>query len=85
MKSKTMTTSKTKATSDRMIDKTTAAKLATAATNASKWLAARDALIFQAHEAGASLRDIAAHAGITHVGVMKVINRAAGRRKGAAS
>lgn len=35
----------------------------------------RDHLILEAHAQGASLREIASHAGMTHVGVKKVIGR----------
>lgn len=61
-----------------MIDKTTAAKLATAARQITDWTTKRDDLIREAHANGASLRDIAEHAGITHVGVMKIVKRAPG-------
>lgn len=35
----------------------------------------RDQLVLQAREAGASLREIAAHAGMSHVGIKKLIGR----------
>lgn len=68
-------------TVDLMIDKTTAVRLATAARQITDWTGKRDALIIEASQAGASLRDIAAHAGITHVGVKKIIDRAGQERK----
>lgn len=37
--------------------------------------AERDQLVLQARDEGASLREIAAHAGMTHVGVKKLIGR----------
>ena len=36
----------------------------------------RDHLIVEAHQAGASLREIAQAVGLTHVGVKKIIDRA---------
>lgn len=35
----------------------------------------RDQLILEAHEAGASLREIGELVGLSHVGVMKIVNR----------
>lgn len=35
----------------------------------------RNRLIVEAHQDGASLREIAEHAGITHVAVLKIIRR----------
>lgn len=35
----------------------------------------RDQLILEARDAGASLREIAAHAGMSHVGIKKLIGR----------
>lgn len=35
----------------------------------------RDELVIQAHEAGASLREIAAVAGMSHVGIKKLLGR----------
>lgn len=40
-----------------------------------KLTAERDQLVIQAREGGASLREIAAHAGMTHVGVKKLLGR----------
>lgn len=37
--------------------------------------AERDRLVLQAHDEGASLREIAEHAGMSHVGVKKLIAR----------
>lgn len=37
----------------------------------------RNRLIVEAREGGASLREIAEHAGITHVAVLKIIRKAA--------
>lgn len=43
-----------------------------------KWLDERDRRIVACHEAGFSLRDIAAAAGLTHPGVLSIIRRRAG-------
>ena len=40
-----------------------------------KLTAERDQLIIEAREGGASLREIAAHAGMTHTGVKKLLGR----------
>lgn len=57
-------------------------KLARALTRAADKLEAatteRNRLIVEAHQDGASLREIAEHAGITHVGVRKIIQKANG-------
>lgn len=39
-----------------------------------RWRASRDSCIREAREAGASYREIAAEVGLSHVGVMKIIN-----------
>ena len=46
-----------------------------AAHNAEMATSKRDAAIREAHRAGASLRDIAAHSGISHMSVKRIIER----------
>lgn len=58
-----------------MLDRTIARKLRSAARSIEDGIEARDQFILEAHEAGASLREIAEHAGITHVAVLKIIRR----------
>jgi DNA-directed RNA polymerase specialized sigma subunit len=50
-----------------------AKKLKRAAAMQDKWLQERDELIIEARQAGGTLREIAALAGITHVGVHKIV------------
>lgn len=52
-----------------------AAELRGAATLAGTWTAERNRLIVEARDAGASLREIAEHAGISHVAVKKILDR----------
>ena len=52
-----------------------AKRIRSAAQRISRGTAERDQAIIDAAEAGGSLREIAALAGITHVGVMKIIRR----------
>lgn len=55
------------------IDQALAKRVRSVAQAAEKKREQRDQLIFEAHEAGASLREIAALAGLSHVGVMKIV------------
>ena len=50
-------------------------KLRKAAQLQSKWREERDNLIRDASQAGATLRDIAAVVGLSHVSVMKIVNK----------
>jgi DNA-directed RNA polymerase specialized sigma subunit len=58
-----------------MLDKAVARQLRRAANQIAEGLAERDRLIVEAHQAGATQREIAEHAGITHVAVHKIIHR----------
>ncbi len=49
-----------------------------AARNADVATSKRDAAIREAHRAGASLRDIAAESGISHMTVKRIVERSAG-------
>jgi DNA-binding NarL/FixJ family response regulator len=49
-----------------------------AASNADVATSKRDAAIREAHRAGASLRDIAAESGISHMSVKRIIDRSDG-------
>lgn len=57
------------------IDAELARKLRRASAQQRRWLAARDDLIQQARASGASYREIAALAGMTHVGVMRIVSK----------
>lgn len=60
-----------------VLDKTFAAKLRRAATKVEEGTAERNRLIIEASEVHhAPLREIAEHAGITHVAVLKIIRKA---------
>lgn len=52
-----------------------AAQLATIASQIDQLRTQRDALIVQAHQAGATLREIGALAGLTHGGVRDILRR----------
>lgn len=57
------------------VDPALSSRLRRAVRQGEFWLRERDGLIIEAHEAGASLREIAAVAGLSHVGVKKIIDR----------
>lgn len=57
------------------LDSELAKKLKRAAVMQDRWLQDRDQLIVEAHDAGGSLREIGALAGLSHVGVMKIVSR----------
>lgn len=61
-----------------VLDKHTATQLRKAARQIEEATEARDHWIMEAHGYGASLREIAEHAGITHVAVMKIIRKMRG-------
>ena len=61
-----------------MIDPKTARALKRAADQIAAATAERNRLIVEAHRDGASLREIEKHAGISHVGVLKIVRRAQG-------
>jgi DNA-binding NarL/FixJ family response regulator len=63
------------ATIPAMLDRALARRLRRTADQIATATADRERLIVEAHRAGASLREIAEHAGITHVAVMKLIRR----------
>lgn len=58
-----------------MLDKGTARQLAKAAADLAEATERRNHWILEAHGFGASLREIAEHAGISHVAVLKIIRR----------
>lgn len=58
-----------------MLDPTRARAIKKAADQATAATQERNRQIVAAHQEGASLREIAKHAGITHVGVKKIIER----------
>lgn len=58
------------------LDKGTAARIRKASQRIEVATKERDHWIVEAHGFGASLREIAACAGLSHVGVMKIIRRA---------
>lgn len=60
---------------DMPIDPALAKRVRSVAQAAEKKRQERDQLILDAHEAGASLREIADLVGLSHVGVMKIVNR----------
>lgn len=60
---------------DMPIDPALAKRVRATAQAAEKKRQERDALITQAHLAGASLREIGELVGLSHVGVMKILNR----------
>jgi hypothetical protein len=62
------------------LDKHTATQLRKAAKDLSEATERRNHWIHEAHSFGASLREIAEHAGITHVAVMKIIRRGTPRK-----
>lgn len=55
------------------IDQALAKRVRSVAQAAEKKREERDQLIVEAHQAGASLREIAALVGLSHVGVMKIV------------
>ncbi len=57
------------------LDKATAKQLRKAADDVAEATKRRNHWILEAHGFGASLREIAEHAGISHVAVMKIIRR----------
>lgn len=57
------------------LDPEMAKRLRAAATKARDHTRQRDELIRQAAAAGASLRDIAEHVGLSHTGVKKIVDR----------
>lgn len=57
------------------LEKHLSSRLARSAKQEQFWLRERDGLIREAHRAGASLREIAALVGLSHVGVKKIIER----------
>lgn len=57
------------------LDDALAKRLRRAADHQERWLKERDELIRLAHIDGASYREIAAAAGLSHVGVMKIVNK----------
>lgn len=57
------------------LDDALSKRLRRAATHQQKWLDERDELIRAAHKAGASYREIGAATGLSHVGVMKIVNK----------
>lgn len=57
------------------LERTLARRLARSAQQEQFWLRERDTLIREAHAAGASLREIAALVGLSHVGVKKIVER----------
>lgn len=58
-----------------VIDQPKVRALQRAGQRASDAVEARNAAIVEAHQAGATLREIGEAVGLTHVGVMKIINR----------
>ena len=56
-----------------MLDKAVARQLRRAAAKIEQGTSERDRLIVEAHQAGASLREIAEHARVSHVTVLKII------------
>ncbi len=70
------------ATIPAMLDPKLARSIRRAADQASTATLERDRLIVEASRAGASLREIAEHAGISHVAVMKIIRRDDPRNQG---
>lgn len=65
-----------------MLDRAVARQLHRAAVKIEQGTSERDRLIVQAHQAGASLREIAEHAHISHVAVLKIIRKHAPMTKG---
>lgn len=59
----------------------TSRELEVAALKADEWTKRRNALIRQRHEEGASLRDIAAEAAMTHAGVSRILKKPTPRRE----
>lgn len=57
------------------LDPRLARALGNAGRKTEEWKTRRDALIREAHEAGASLREIAAAVGLSNPGVLRVIRR----------
>jgi len=62
------------------LDPQLARDLAAAAKRLDEWRTKRDDLIWDAHEKGASLREIAARVGMSNPGVLSVLRREAARR-----
>lgn len=60
------------------IDQALAKRVRSVAQAAEKKREQRDQLIVEAHQAGASLREIAALVGLSHVGVMKIVAKGEG-------
>lgn len=58
-----------------MIDKHTASQLRKAARQIEEATKTRDYWIGEAYGFGASLREVAEHAGITHVAVLKIVRK----------
>lgn len=63
------------------IDPALAKRVRAAAQAAERKRQERDELIAEAHRAGASLREIGALVGLSHVGVMKIVNKGEVPRK----
>lgn len=59
-----------------VLDPKLARAIRRAAERAAEATTERDRLIVAASQSGASLREIAEHAGMTHTGVMKIVRRA---------